>query len=163
MLLYLYLLLVIQSWNIIGENDTDVTKPLFYLKFNALNNSSVSQNIDINSKVTTAIAVKEGADRPIYLRYRNNDVVLDRFEVYQNTPNPFNSVTMIKFNIPKNENVSLDIYDLNGKLIYNLSRDFEKGINNFKVSNSSFTANGVYYYTIKVAGNAITKKMILID
>jgi len=150
------------SWNVVGERSIDVVKPLFYIKFNALNNSSVSHDVDINSSVTPAISVKDGVDKKIVVKYRNKEL-LNRFEVYQNTPNPFNDVTFIKFNIPESEKVVLEIYNLNGKMIYNESRAFEKGINDFKVSNSSFSAKGVYYYTIKVAGDAITKKMILIN
>ncbi len=151
------------SWNVFGDNDIDVKKPLFYIKISTLNNTSVVKSIDINSKVTKAIVVKDGEDHSLFVKYRNDDKITDRFEVYQNMPNPFNASTVIKFNIPENEKVALDIYDLNGKLIYTESKDFEKGINSFKISNSSFSSNGVYYYTIKVAGDAITKKMILID
>ena len=150
------------SWNTMDDKTYDVEKPLFFIKMNALNDGSVASNITINSEVTPAISVQDGIERSLTIKYRNN-VSLDRFEVYQNTPNPFNEATTIKFNLPENEKVLLEIYNLNGKLIYNKAKYFNKGINSFKVANSSFSTNGVYYYTLKVAGDAITKKMILID
>ena len=42
------------------------------------------------------------------------------FELTQNSPNPFNPETMIRFRIPNAESVQLNIYDLRGRLIKTL-------------------------------------------
>ena len=47
----------------------------------------------------------------------NDDMIPHLFNLDQNYPNPFNPHTMIQFYVPNLSNVSINIYDLNGKLI----------------------------------------------
>lgn len=93
--------------------------------------------------------------------------VPERYELRQNYPNPFNPSTMIEFAIPRSENVSIKIYDITGREVYNLlNMDMKSGtykvdwlgINNIGDDVSS----GVYFYRI-VAGDYVqAKKMILV-
>ncbi len=93
--------------------------------------------------------------------------VPERYELRQNYPNPFNPSTMIEFAIPRSENVSIKIYDITGREVYNLlNMDMKSGtykvdwlgINNIGDDVSS----GVYFYRI-IAGDYVqAKKMILV-
>src|SRR4030095_11344756 len=84
------------------------------------------------------------------------------FSLGQNYPNPFNPSTTIKFSVPKDGNVTLKVYDLNGQLIKtlvnqrviagNYSADFE----------GSNLASGIYFYTLDAADFKETKKMIMV-
>jgi len=149
------------SWNSLTNNSIDTESPVFFLKFKANKEVSVANSISINSKITKALLIKDGEEVEFKLNYRN-DNLLDELAVYQNSPNPFNDETTIRFSIPNSDVVSLDIYSMEGKLVYNTAREFDKGLNTIKISSSQLQGAGVFYYTVKVAGNSITKKMIVI-
>lgn len=91
-----------------------------------------------------------------------NSAIPDKFELYQNFPNPFNPNTKIKFNIPNSSLVEFKIYNSAGKEITTLV--------NGKLSSGSYEVNwnasdfpsGVYYYKIVSEHFNDTKKMVLI-
>lgn len=149
------------SWNSLTETKVDVDSPLFFLNVKAKTNVSVANSVNINSKITKALLVKDGKEIEFNLNYRGDELV-EELEVYQNSPNPFNGETTIRFSIPKSDLVTIEIYNLDGKLIYNTSNRFEKGMNTITLSDTEIKSTGVFYYTIKVAESAITKKMIAI-
>jgi photosystem II stability/assembly factor-like uncharacterized protein len=90
------------------------------------------------------------------------------FELYQNYPNPFNPVTKIEYNIPKDGNVKIVIYDLLGKEIFTLINERKRKGNhslvfNAEVINKINLSGGVYLYSLFFNNNLInTKKMIFI-
>lgn len=63
------------------------------------------------------------------------------YELSNAYPNPFNSSTTIKFSIPKNEKVRLEIYDIKGKLVNS-------------IIDSEVMQSGVYESTWKGVNNA---------
>jgi len=97
----------------------------------------------------------------------NNSVKAEiDFRLEQNFPNPFNPTTLIRFSIPsasgKSQNVTLQVFDITGKLISTLiSGRLDAGDNSI-----SFTAknlsSGIYFYRL-TAGNFVqSKRMILL-
>jgi hypothetical protein len=84
------------------------------------------------------------------------------YALSQNYPNPFNPTTNIKFNLPKNENVSLKIYDILGNEVQNLVEGVQQaGVYNITVDASNL-ASGIYFYTLRAGSFVETKKMSLI-
>ncbi len=86
----------------------------------------------------------------------------DRFEVYQNIPNPFNTSTTIGFNLPESSNVALKVVDATGKLIYQTQSNFGKGYNAFELDAQLLNLSGVLYYQIDTEKHSETRKMIII-
>ena len=84
-------------------------------------------------------------------------------DLFQNEPNPWQSHTNISFYLPTDQYVSLRIYDVTGKTIFNKSGTFAEGINEMTISNSAFGAAGIYYYSLNSGSTQLTKKMILLD
>lgn len=83
-------------------------------------------------------------------------------ELYQNYPNPFNPSTTIRFDIPKNENVSLKIYNSAGKEVAGLVNGM-KNAGSYEVNfNAQGLASGIYFYKLITGNNSITKKMMLV-
>jgi hypothetical protein len=94
----------------------------------------------------------------------NNTVTIPpaEFKLTQNYPNPFNPVTVISYDIPKDEFVVLKVYDLLGKEIANLvSENQISGTHSVKFDASNLPS-GTYIYTIKAGSNIESKKMVLI-
>jgi len=88
--------------------------------------------------------------------------VPSQFELEQNYPNPFNPSTRVKFSIPKEQNVSLKVYDVLGKETAKLIEEkLKAGTYEVKFS-GEMLSSGMYFYTLKTNDFVQTKKMILI-
>jgi len=84
------------------------------------------------------------------------------FKLYSNYPNPFNPVTNIKFDLLKDVQVSIKIYDIVGREVKTLVNEF-KTAGRYSVTFSGFDfASGVYYYSIKAGEFEQVRKMILL-
>jgi hypothetical protein len=84
------------------------------------------------------------------------------FTLYQNYPNPFNPETNIKFDLAKSDNVSLRVYDLQGKEIVTLVNEKLKDGSYTVKFNAANLSSGVYYYALKTSEGSITNKMLLV-
>lgn len=84
------------------------------------------------------------------------------FTLYQNYPNPFNPETNIKFDLAKSDNVSLKIYDLQGKEVAMLVNEKLKDGSYTVKFNGANLSSGVYYYALKTSEGSITNKMLLV-
>jgi hypothetical protein len=88
------------------------------------------------------------------------------FQLYQNYPNPFNSNTTIIFDLMQPENLSLNIYDITGRLVKTLIDDemWEAGHYsvqwNGKDEHSKEVSSGVYFYKMEAGNFNKTKTMI---
>ena len=85
----------------------------------------------------------------------------------QNFPNPFNPTTIIEYELPRAELVSLKIFDIMGREVISLVNKLQNpgqkfvlwdGINSLGQPVSA----GMYIYTIQVGKFIQSKKMVLI-
>lgn len=85
------------------------------------------------------------------------------FILYQNYPNPFNSETLIKYSINENTNIKLELINLLGEKIILVNEFQNKGNYSYLLNADKFQlTSGVYFYSLKIGTNSITKKMILL-
>jgi hypothetical protein len=98
-----------------------------------------------------------------------NDVNIEKieFNLKQNYPNPFNPQTNIEFELKKDSNVELKVYDINGQEVNtlinnNLNSGNHKLIWNGTDNNNNKVSSGVYFYRLNANGTTDTKKMILL-
>ncbi len=93
----------------------------------------------------------------------------EEYNLKQNYPNPFNSSTVIEFNIPKESEVTLRIYDITGKVVMRVIEGFRLNRGEYKYQIESFDmsglSSGVYFYNMTARNNygtvfSETKKMI---
>ena len=89
------------------------------------------------------------------------------FALHQNYPNPFNPMTNIRYDLPKNENVKIIIYDMLGRHVRQLVNSYQEA--GFKSiiwdATNDFgrpAAAGVYLYKIQAGDFIQTKKMVLL-
>jgi hypothetical protein len=90
-----------------------------------------------------------------------------RVSLYQNYPNPSHGKTMIRFTVPSRVGVSLDVYDISGRLVRKLAGGIPGAGSYFVVwdgkdSNGIDVPGGVYLYTLKAGTYAETRKLILV-
>ncbi len=77
-------------------------------------------------------------------------------------PNPFNSNTIIAFNLPKRAEVQLGLYDLKGNQILKTKADlFDRGVNHLVVDAGRLPA-GIYWAKLETGTEAKTVKLALL-
>jgi histidinol-phosphate aminotransferase len=97
----------------------------------------------------------------------DSPVSLRSTDLYQATPNPFNSTTMIRVYVPSPQEVRLDIYDIQGRLVRQLcDRSLGTGEHAFEWNGTNYSgaavATGAYFYRMTAGESVITRKMLLI-
>ena len=95
------------------------------------------------------------------------NMIPKRFVLNENYPNPFNPITTIKYEIPKNGNVRLAIYNIIGQEVITLVNTEQwagkysvrwNGTNQY----GNQVATGTYFYVLKTNNNQSIKKMLLL-
>lgn len=118
------------------------------------NGEYLISNIESKSSVLN----KEGAAEIIY----NENLVVDNYKLDQNYPNPFNPLTMITYQLPKDEMVTLKVYDMLGKEIATLVNEFKTAGRYDVAFDGSKLSSGIYFYTMNSGEFMATKKLVLI-
>ena len=77
-------------------------------------------------------------------------------------PNPFNPLTTISYNVPNNQNIIINIYDLNGKFVDNLVDKFHRTGKHSINWNANLLSTGIYIVELKGENHFVTKKITLI-
>jgi len=85
----------------------------------------------------------------------------EQFKLENNFPNPFNPTTTIEYSIPEDSDVTISIYDLNGKLIQTLVDDNKTAGFHKTIWNATNTSSGVYFYKITAGYFTAVKKCVL--
>jgi hypothetical protein len=90
----------------------------------------------------------------------------DVFALHQNYPNPFNPVTSIRFDVPEESRVLLDIYNVTGQKVATLvNGNMQPGFHSIRWNgtneNGKQLASGMYFYRISSSKFTEVKKLIL--
>ncbi|HEX2788130.1 MAG TPA: YCF48-related protein [Ignavibacteria bacterium] len=109
----------------------------------------------------TVLKTSSGGN-PVNIKKINPGIIISSY-LLQNYPNPFNPVTKIQFEIPKQSNVSIIIYDVLGKEVARLLNNDIKQQGRYEIDfDASNFASGIYFYKM-IAGDFVqTNKMVLL-
>jgi len=84
------------------------------------------------------------------------------FKLFQNYPNPFNPTTQIKYDLPVDCRVRLDVYNVVGQQVATLDDSHQKaGYKTARWDASSFSS-GIYFYRLQAGDFVQTKKMVVL-
>ena len=128
--------------------------------FNVAENAIVDSVYDLHFDILSDNGLK--SNKTIQIKI----IAPEKFELFDNYPNPFNPITNIKYMLPEESKVNLSIYNLRGQLVESLVQ--KKQVAGIFTTNWNATnfASGVYFYRIKVEDsngmNVLSKKMILV-
>lgn len=118
------------------------------------------------------------ANRRIAFRYGNFELRVYRFGEYlaaddnstlppssfslSNFPNPFNSTTEIRFDLPQTGRVKLTVFDISGREVTRL-KDETMGSGSHAIAfDASSLPSGIYIYRIESGGQTLARKMVLL-
>lgn len=136
------------TWNVVYYLSTFSLNDLVYITYN----NPTQFGIDLFNFTTPEPVVSV-----------NDETIPTRFQVFQNYPNPFNPLTVIRFTLPHQSLVKLNIYNILGERVAQLvNTELNAGIHEV-VFNGHNLASGVYFYSLDVQNKFFeVKKMILI-
>ena len=77
-------------------------------------------------------------------------------------PNPFNSTTTIRYQLPEMSDVQLQVYNINGQMVETLVNDSQDAGHHSIVFDGSRFASGVYFYRLVAGDYTDTQKMVLL-
>jgi len=143
--------------------------------FHACVDGSINNDeIDGGSRGRNLIAVNreiinntlEPADEPTGT---NNNLlnIPDEYCMFPNYPNPFNPSTTIRYGLPEQSKVDLQVYNIRGQLVKTLdSVVHEAGYHevtwNGDDNNGKTVSSGIYFYKLQTSDFTSMKKMILL-
>ena len=139
---------------------------LFTLVFKAQKSTTLSNAISIGSTITMAHAYKSNNDGVnVTLAFKTAEGLVDgsTFELFQNRPNPFETVTTIGFQLSEAGAAKMTVFDVTGKIITSVHGQYSRGYNEISLNKSELGASGVLYYQLESGDFTATRKMILID
>lgn len=95
-------------------------------------------------------------------------VLPNNIELFQNYPNPFNPETTISFSVDQYSKVNIDIFNIKGKKVSNLTNSqYQTG--NHKIiwkgidDSGKKVSSGLYFYKMNINGlTTVTRKMLLL-
>lgn len=154
------------SWNHKTAQSIGKDAVLFSVVFRALSSESIGGLMAITGDVTSAEAYDSDLNiKDLSLSVRTDKGVVESgiFELYQNTPNPFDKETVIHFRLPETGAAKLSIYDIHGKVIRMYDVVGNKGMNSIKIDRSELNVSGVLYYQLDAQNHSATKQMILMN
>lgn len=120
------------------------------------------QRIDDASGQRSQLNISEIIVKDQLLSSEGESLLPEGFGLTQNYPNPFNSATAITYRLPESADISLEVFNIQGRRVAVL----ESGWNSVGEHTISFDASnlasGVYIYRLIADGYIESKKMILL-
>jgi hypothetical protein len=149
---------------------------VFEVQFRILSAAGTSSTIRFNGEMTVMEAVNSQLE---VLTISSSDglVMVDgmtnignpdllNYALLQNVPNPFAANTEIVFVLPVSETATLSIYDIHGRLVYEVSGTYAAGRHtvawNAVGTDGVKLSDGTYYYRLQTPNYSAVKKMVLI-
>ena len=88
--------------------------------------------------------------------------VPNKFKLFDNYPNPFNLKTKIRYSLPEDTKVKMDVYNIAGCRVKTLINDDKKAGSYEIIFDGSELPSGIYFHTLEAGKDRDTKKMILL-
>jgi len=142
--------------------DTSIHQTIGY--FISFLNKKIGWAFSSLNLITEIHTTTGGNDTTFYTGINNiQESINKEFVLFQNYPNPFNPVTSIKYQVLKNANIKLIIYNIIGKDIITLVNE-RKYSGSYEVTfDGSSLSSGIYFYALFVNGLRVdTKKAVLL-
>ncbi len=151
---------------ILDQYSTFMTADTFFVDSSFTDGSTIYYRLSATNTYGIAGEFSEIGSISISLSTANEMIPVE-FALHQNYPNPFNPVTQIRYDLPENEYVSINIYDIMGRRIRSLVGTIQdpgyRSIH-WDATNDlgQAVSAGMYIYTIQAGQFRQTRKMVLL-
>ena len=143
-----------------------------YIQDNNYTDDNIEYNIEYFYRVAANIGFWTDYSNVASVIIENVSIVGDNdipivYKVHQNHPNPFNPVTMLKYDLPEDGFVNITIYDMMGRIVKTMvNAQHNAGYKSIQWSATNNQGQpvsaGLYLYTIQAGDYNQTKKMVLL-
>ena len=122
----------------------------------------IGDSLIILQTTTLIIKTDSAFNLPIISIIRNEqNQIVNELVLKQNYPNPFNSFTIIKFSIPDDESIFINIYDVLGRTVFRNNQNVKSGMNEIRLDfNSLNLSSGIYFFNLKTKREFKTIKLL---
>lgn len=153
----------IWAWSLNWWMDQNIQEDYTYYYF--VTAVDVTSHESDQSNITETYVPVGGLAKP-FAEF-SSEIVPRIFFLYQNYPNPFNPVTTIRYQVPKETSVMIEIFNMLGQKVRTLVNEFKaegyysvewNGKNDFEQPLPS----GIYLYKMTAGSYSETKKMLLL-
>ena len=94
--------------------------------------------------------------------FENGSERIEQFALFQNYPNPFNPVTQISYQLPKMSEVTLEVFDVTGRLVRTLVNETQTSGTHTVTFNGEHLSSGLYLYRLEAEDQVFTRKLTLV-
>ncbi|MCS7035982.1 MAG: hypothetical protein RMJ33_10365 [Saprospiraceae bacterium] len=146
------------AWDGIG-------RPAWQARFRATGNSDLRQCLSLSDAITPTAAFAD-SPQPLEMRLRfaaeaSGTASRPGLEVYDCEPNPWTQQAQLRFFLPTDAEVGLEICDLTGKSVFVQKRFFTAGPQAFDLKASEWPASpGAYLFRLTANGQTTSGKML---
>lgn len=82
-------------------------------------------------------------------------------ELFQNSPNPADASTVIRYNLPQAAAVTMTVRDMTGRIVTMINQGtMPAGISSIELNTNAMAA-GIYSYTLTAGASSLTKEMVV--
>jgi hypothetical protein len=150
-------------WNEFDEQAQQPKTTLFTLRCRTKQAGQIKDWLFLSSRVTKAEAyTQDGTPETVRLTFAEAVTeVTTNFELFQNRPNPWTNATIIPFQLDVAGDANLSVYDMAGKLVYQIHETYSAGYHEISISRDNLPAAGLFYYTLESGEMRATRKMVL--
>lgn len=134
--------------------------PEFTIRITASGEGAEADNFDGNQRFNhiTMDAKPTGTSSEL----ASNEIP-DQVRLEQNYPNPFNPETQIRFSLPEQGHVTLEVFDITGRHIETLiDQPMSQGRHSAEFEAVDLSS-GVYLYRLQAGGQVFTRRMLLVN
>ncbi len=128
--------------------DANVT---YYWRVGAIDTGGTTFTNAVQFKTGTGVTAVE-----------ENNGIPKEFALFQNYPNPFNPSTMINFNLPKEVEVQISVYNVLGQRVALLVNETMNAGYHHVMFNGEKLPSGAYFYIMRAGDNVFKEKMLLL-
>ncbi len=133
-------------------NTPDISAPA-HVSATSLNWEANSTNVMPFGKPTSNTCISLTKQVPLDGNNGNNGLNGQKFALFQNEPNPFNSSTSIQFDIPFPQQVTLKFYDTSGKILSELKGEYKTGRNTVRLDHQPWMEESkIVFYVMETEG-----------
>jgi len=129
--------------------------------------SFLDENCDPGAKYWYRVEAGSDKNQMVSIELGPVTIPMGETRLYQNSPNPFNPSTTIRYYVAETGGVRLEIYDISGRRLASLvNARQEKGYHAVewrgKGEDGRVVASGVYFYRLRAGKKTLVKEMVLL-
>jgi len=150
------------EWDFNNDGTIDATDENPSFTYSGIGEYSVKLVVSTGSAIDTILRENYISVTPITGVENETSQIPTEFNLYQNYPNPFNPTTTINYSVPKENFISLKVYNMLGAEVATLVNEKKTpGLYELNFGGENLPS-GVYVYRIEAGSFSASKKMLLI-